>query len=345
MDWYKTMISQMNYQHIHHVVYFDGVNMCNYPARGEMDPSYHDHRKAFKNTSIRRELLDICRPDGTKVFLGAIDCSGDNSGKIMTYYLNDDKNEAFVNGMCSNLPMFLHAYLKRVKGYSERSIAAILSGCSDSYRLSAPDYKYNDKDGSIVPLAQMNRVDFAGKMSARNLHFLLPEVMSAYSKQGQATKKQFSDAAKEAVAKGLRFKNKGGFNPTPADAASVLSNNSHTTNGAASNRSVTTQDIHCRLPELRSELNRLRQRLLEVSCDDVLFDHPLMSSTSVDELSLNSSASAQLAAFYKDTEQCILLLKTRLGELGEDGSPPPASGSTGPSPSAEEGSRGTVQGA
>jgi hypothetical protein len=61
---------------------------------------------------------------------------------------------------------------------------------------------------------------------------------------------------------------------------------------------------------------------LEVLCDDVLFDHPLMTSTSVDELSLNSSASAQLAAFYKDTQQCILLLKTRLGELGEDGAPP-----------------------
>jgi hypothetical protein len=344
MDWYKTLISQMNYQHVHTEVYFEGVMLCNYPARGEMDPCYHDGRRAFKNTSIRRELMDIRRPDGQRVFLGAIDGSGENAGRMMPYYYNDDKNEAFVNGMCNNLPMYLHAYLRHVKGYSLRSIAAILSGCSESYRLSAPDSRFNLEDRSIVPLAQMNRSDFAGKMAARNMQFLLPEVMSTYSKQPQS-KKQFSDAAKEAVAKGLRFKNKAGFNPTPADTASVLSNNSHTTTGAASNRSVTTQDIQCRLPELRSELNRLRQRLLEVSCDDKLFGHPLMTSTSVDELSLNSSASAQLAAFYKDTEQCILLLKVRLGELGVDGSPLPASGSTGPSPSSDEGSRGAVQGA
>jgi hypothetical protein len=61
--------------------------------------------------------------------------------------------------------------------------------------------------------------------------------------------------------------------------------------------------------------------LREVSCDDELFDHPLMSSTNVDELSLGSSASAQLNALYKDTLECIRLLKVRLGELGQIGSP------------------------
>jgi hypothetical protein len=84
---------------------------------------------------------------------------------------------------------------------------------------------------------------------------------------------------------------------------------------------------------------------MEVSPDDEFFNHPLMSATTVDDLSVNSSASAQLAAFYKDTQQCIFLLKARFCELGEDGFPPPTSGSTAPSPSAEEGSRGAVQGA
>lgn len=41
----------------------------------------------------------------------------------------------------------------------------------------------------------MNCIDFAGKMTACNMHFLLPEVMSTYSKQSQSKKKQFSDEA------------------------------------------------------------------------------------------------------------------------------------------------------
>lgn len=182
-------------------------------------------------------------------------------------------------------------------------------------------------------------------MAKQEMTLLLPEIMLTYSKQAKSEKKTFSDAAKEAVAQGLRFKDKPGFNPTPTDAASVLSNKSHSTSGAASNRSVTTEHIQGQFPELRSELNQLRQRLMEVSPEDEFFNHPLMSATTVDDLSVNSSASAQLAALYKDTQQCIFLLKARFCELGVDGSPPPASGSTAPSPSAEEGSRGAVQGA
>jgi hypothetical protein len=65
----------MNYHHVHNTVQFDGISLPDYPARGEMDPCYHDGRKAFKNTSIRRETLDICHPDGTRVFLGAIEAA------------------------------------------------------------------------------------------------------------------------------------------------------------------------------------------------------------------------------------------------------------------------------
>jgi hypothetical protein len=39
-----------------------------------------------------------------------------------------------------------------------------------------------------------------------------------------------------------------------------------------------------------------------------------MKATEFDELSLNSSASAALAAFYKDTKKCITLLKIRICE-------------------------------
>eukprot|EP00956_Cyclotella_meneghiniana_P028222 scaffold65021_cov87-Cyclotella_meneghiniana.AAC.9 len=308
-----------------------------------MDPKFQDSRQAFKNTCIRRELLDIRRLDGSKVFLGAIDGSGDNIGRLQTYFFNDDANEVFVGGICVNLPMYLYAYLKNVKGYSERSILAILSGCSKSYRLGARDAKWNAETRSITPLAQLGRSDFTAKMAQRNMTVLLPEVMQCFSKQA-SSKRNFSDASKEEVAKGLRFKDKPGYNPTSAVAASVLTDRSQATSGAQSNRSVTTNDIQCQLPELRNELNQLRQRLLELSPDDDLFDHPLIAASTVDDLSEHSLASAQLNAFYKDTQQCILLLKTRIGELFQDGRPPPESGSAAPSPSAEEESRGVAQG-
>jgi hypothetical protein len=60
-------------------------------------------------------------------------------GKMQTYYYYNDTNEVFVSGICSNIPMYLFPYLMNVKGYSERSILAILSGCSENYRLSAHD--------------------------------------------------------------------------------------------------------------------------------------------------------------------------------------------------------------
>jgi hypothetical protein len=206
----------MNYHHVHNTVQFDGISLPDYPARGEMDPCYHDGRKAFKNTSIRRETLDICHPDGTRVFLGAIEGSGENEGRMMVYYFNSDANDAFVSSICGNLPMFRHAYLTHVKGYSERSINAILSGCSESNRLGACDYKWNDAPRSIQPLALTNRSDFVSKMAQQNIHMLLPEVMLSFSKQARADKKKFSDAAKEAViVQGLRFKDKPGYNPTP----------------------------------------------------------------------------------------------------------------------------------
>jgi hypothetical protein len=131
---------------------------------------------------------------------------------------------------------------------------------------------------------------------------LLPDVMATYSKKAKSNKQKFSDAAKEEVAKGLHFKEKPGYNPTATDAASVLSKKSTATLGVAFNHSVTTSDIQCQLPELQNELNRLRQMLLEISPDDALFEHQLMADTTVDDLSEQSSASAQLVVFYKDTQ-------------------------------------------
>ena len=61
-------------------------------------------------------------------------------------------------------------------------------------------------------------------------------------------------------------------------------------------------------------------------------------------MSLSDDASdAVMAVIFKDTKECIKLLKVRIGELGEHGCPPPSSGSAGPSPSVE-GGRAAAQG-
>ena len=333
----------MNYNHLHSVVEFDGVINLSYPARGEMDPKYHDCRKAFKTTCIKRELLDVRRPDGEKVFLGAIEQSGDKEGSIQTYYFNNDKNDRFVEGINGNLAPFLYHYLINVKGYTERSVMKILGGFSEGHRLSAKDAIWDPKTRSVKTLTQHTTPSFATKMAERGMTFLLPDVLKAHSGKKEA-KKEFSDEAKQKVAEAMGFKNKPGFNPTPADAASQLSDNTHSTNGNASNRSVTTTDIQCRMPELRLELNKLRHTLLETSSDDPLLQHELLKATDVENLSLSSSASAALAALYKDTKECIRLLKVRLGELGQTGIPPPASGSADPPTTSDVGGCGAAQG-
>ena len=114
LHWYRGLFAQMNYEHVHSIHLFEGISMSDYPARGEIDPCYHDARKAFKHTCLRREVLDICRLDGKKVFVGAIDGSAENSDKLMVYYYNDEANEQFIAGMHGNLSMFLFGYLKHV---------------------------------------------------------------------------------------------------------------------------------------------------------------------------------------------------------------------------------------
>ena len=341
-SWYKELISHMNYVHLHSIVVFDGVTNVTYPARGEKDPKFHDNRRVFKNTCIKREMLDLRRLDGKKVFLGVIERSGDNQGSIQAYYYNDDLNEAFVNGINDNLSAFLFHYLQQVKGYSQRSTMQVLQGFTEGLRLKAPDSIWNSETRSVKSLQEHTTPSFAAKMAARGMDILLPEVLQLGCKA--PAQKEFSDEAKKKVAEAMRFKDKPGYNPTSGDAASQLSDNSHTTDGAASNRSVTTTDIQTRMPELRLELNRLKQDLLQKSPDDNLLVHELFKATDVENMSISSSASAALAALYKDTCECIRLLKVRLGELGQNGIPPPSSGSAVPSSSDVEGGRGMAQG-
>jgi hypothetical protein len=110
----------MNYNHSNRVVVYNGVDRLFYLSRVEVT----DGRKIyFKKTTLKREILDIRRPDGTKVFSGVMESGEDKPDSIACVYFNDDANDHFVSA-CINgrIAHFLHHYLPTVKGYSERSL-------------------------------------------------------------------------------------------------------------------------------------------------------------------------------------------------------------------------------
>ena len=106
-----------------------------------------------------------------------------------------------------------------------------------------------------------------------------------------------------------------GYNVTTGDNGSVLTDSSHVTDGAASNRSVTTADIQGRLPDMRMELNALKDELAELSPSDPLFNDPLIEATNIESLSVNSSESAALEAIFRDTKKAATALRVRIAQL------------------------------
>jgi hypothetical protein len=97
------------------------------------------------------------------------------------------------------------------------------------------------------------------------------------------------------------------------------------------------------MPELRLQLNSLKDRLAELNVNDPLFDNPIMKDDAIAELSLSSSPDDAVNAIYRDTKTCITMLTVRISEL-EHGSPPPGSGSAGPSSANDDGGRAAAQG-
>lgn len=326
LEFFRCLKAQMQYAHNHRCVTFANVDFLMYPFRVELEDPSQPH---FKKSHLKREILDFRRPgDNKKVFVGVMECTGEKEGSISLCYYNDDANESFIKGMGPHLAAYTYQYLKNHKCYTVRCINSALSAFSPTSRLSASDSIWNAENRSIRLVGSTTTTSFAARMEEREATFDLSALMVA----SRATTSQFSDEAKERVAALHNLRRRPGYNPTPAGDASAISNTSHTTNGAASNRSVTSENIQCHMPELRLELSSLKQELLERSPEDPLFNEPVMIDSNVDNLSLSSSASSELKALYKDTKACILLLKLRLAEL-RHGVPPPSSGSAGQPPS------------
>jgi hypothetical protein len=350
LQFYRDLKASMNWVYKYHTVEYDNVLNVNNVASPQSDVSTV---QVPKRSSIKREILGICRPDGSRVFDGVMECTGERATTISCVYYDSDENEQFIrNCMKSDLAAFLYRYTKHVRHYNEVGALSVLSGFTMTSRFRAADSTFDPKTYEVKTLTESKATSFADVMEKKQLAVLLPEIMTMADRgrnnhdtpgtRAGRTGAKTPDAAKERVAAVFNFCNKPGYNPTPADQASVMTDTSHSTNGAASNRSVTTDNIQCQLPELRLRLNHLRERLRLLSPEDPLFSENVMVDSTFEDISLSSNASLVLNAIYKDTKTCIRMLLVRISEL-EHGSPPPSSGSAGPSASAEAG-RAPAQG-
>jgi hypothetical protein len=335
LQFYRDLKASMNWVYKYHTVDFENVLNVNNIASPKSDDS---SVQVPKRSSIRREILGIRRPDGTQVFDGVMECTGERSTTISCIYFNSDENEQFIrNCMKQDLAAF-YRYVKHVRSYNEPGALSVLSGFTMTSRFRAADSTFNSETYEVKTLSETKANSFADVMEKKQLAVLLPEIMTM-ADRGRSNRDgaagnlgtKTPDAAKERVAAVFNFRNKRGYNPTPADQASVMTDNSHSTNGAASNRSVTTDNIQCQLPELRLRLNHLRERLRLLSPDDSLFAENVMMDSTFEDISLSSNASLVLNAIYKDTKTSIRMLLVRISEL-EHGSPRRRVEAPGPPP-------------
>jgi hypothetical protein len=283
-----------------------------------------------------------------KVFSGVMECGSDKPDSISCVYFNDEKNDDFVQS-CINgkLPPFLWQYLLKRKAYSDRCRFSVFQSFSERARLTAQDSVMDDQTLAVGTLSTATGTSLTDRMGEMRMDILLSEIVkqaeNAKKDRDRKSRPGFSDAAMERVEASFCLRNRPGLNVTAAGDASVLTDSSHHTDGAASNRSVVTDDIQMRMPKLRLELNRLKSLLHNLSPEDSLFQDKIMKSTDFEDLSLNSSASAALAAFYKDTNRNASLC-SRFASANLSRPPsPPASGSAEPAPS-DEGGCASAQG-
>ncbi len=122
---------------------------------------------------------------------------------------------------------------------------------------------------------------------------------------------------------GNELQNKEGYNPGNPGIASNVTDGKSTT-GQDIYCSITTNDIQCKMPELRNEMHLLQDQLMEISSMDALLTIPLQSGDAMDDLLINSSTSAALVAILKDMKDCIKRHKAHISEL-EHGDPLPSS--------------------
>ena len=209
-----------------------------------------------------------------------------------------------------------------------------MNAFDESDRFAAPDAIWDSTTWAVKTLSDISSTDFLDKMEGFGIMEINDEQRAEMAKAKEAkkvkdAKKKFSSDAMLRVAEAMRFKDKEGLDLADFNsAASALTDGSHETNGQDTNRSVNTTMIQRNLPTIRGDFNRLMIRLRELSPDDALLSESTFLDDPMETMSLNSSASEELAKMYKTTKTNVSKLRSRLAEI-EHGSAH-LTGSAGP---------------
>ena len=325
IDFCRTLICQMNFQHVHRTDMCEGFLFIAKKTKVEM--AVEGAEPPCRHASIKREIGDIRRRDGNRVFIGVMQAGLEHPTAIHVLYYNDDLNEAFALSVRDHLPAYLKHYWMHVRGFSDATINSLMGGFTCKAGSDADYSTWDAETQTVKPLSRFTNSNFLSKMTRRGL-LQIPDELRRPARKGA---KIVSDAAMKRVAEAHNFTDKPGFKPKRGDAPSNVSDGNSTL-GNGSVRSVTTQDIQAKLPEHCVHMNQLKDKLVALSPDDELLKLPIFDQEEhLENLSQSSSPSTVLAALFKDTKACIVKLTSRIADL-EYGHPPPSSGSATPSP-------------
>jgi hypothetical protein len=196
-EWYRVLKAAMNWNHSYRVVVYRGVDSLHFLARVEVT----DGRTGFfKKTSLKREILDIRRPDGAKVFCGVMECGEDKPDSVACAYYNDEANDHFVQTCINgNLPQFMWQYVEKVKFYSDRCRHSLFQGFSERARLSAQDSVMDAATYAVRTLSSFTGSSLSSNLAVTRMDILLPDILKltevARKESNRKSRPGFTDAA------------------------------------------------------------------------------------------------------------------------------------------------------
>jgi hypothetical protein len=169
----------------------------------------------------------------------------------------------------------------------------------------------------------------------------VPPELLAEMQKGSRRKQHFNTEAMQRVDEQMQFKTTDGTNFSQVGSnASVLTDNTHTTDGQESVCLVTSAAVEANLLRARQEFHRLSMRLREMCPDHPVFVESTFSENAMDTSLFGSDKSAAFQQLYKETRAKSFRLHACINKVEQSalfdrhstGSPPP-SGLTSPPPS------------
>ncbi len=259
----------------------------------------------------------------------------------------------FAKSLCTHV----YQYLRKEKRYTKRCCSSILLAWFEAKEgLRALNAKWNSELFTATSLQSLPHQAYVQDMEKLGLIDIAPELLQEMNER--SSKKKYEMDAVQRVAEHMNLKPcKDAQFSQVNSMASVLTHNTHTTDGNESLRSVTSVQVEADLGRAREEYHTLCMRFQEIAPNHTIFEETAFSDEAMDEISLGSQRSVKLHELYKETQRNSLHLRTCINEVEQSvsltrspaGVPPPNSGSTTPSapaePESQTGQRsGVVQG-